>query len=275
MRDFTADRLQLLLSSLISAGYGFATVAEYLHNPSDSTVILRHDVDARPVNSLKCAEMEYRLGISGTYYFRTFPGSYNKAIIAEIYSLGHEIGYHYEDLAVAHGDYRKAISGFEQNLAKLRRVAPVETICMHGSPMSKHDNRLLWQKYDYRDFGICGEPYLDIDFSKVYYLTDTGRCWNGDRFNLRDRASREDNQDKPGTPLKGNGSQPLRERTFQKTMDIIEAVSDNWRPAVIMMTVHPQRWNNSIIPWITELTGQKLKNIVKAFIRKRGMMQCL
>jgi hypothetical protein len=62
---------------------------------------------------------------------------------------------------------------FEENLAKLRRVVPVETICMHGSPVSKHDNRLLWEKYNYRNYGIIGEPYLNIDFQTVTYLTDT------------------------------------------------------------------------------------------------------
>ena len=64
--------------------------------------------------------------------------------------MGHEIGYHYEDLAMAKGNYEKAILSFEQNLAKLRHIVPVETICMHGSPLSKFDNRKIWEKYDYR-----------------------------------------------------------------------------------------------------------------------------
>jgi len=46
---------------------------------------------------------------------------------------------------------------------------------MHGIPLSKFDNRLLWAKYDYRDFGIIAEPYFDIDFDEVLYLTDTGK----------------------------------------------------------------------------------------------------
>ncbi len=59
-----------------------------------------------------------------------------------------------------------------------------------GSPTSKFDSRDLWKKYDYRDFGIIGEPYFDIDFSKVLYLSDTGRRWDGDKFNVRDRVLR-------------------------------------------------------------------------------------
>jgi len=46
---------------------------------------------------------------------------------------------------------------------------------MHGSPLSKYDNRKIWEKYDYRDYGIIAEPYFDIDFNEVFYMTDKGR----------------------------------------------------------------------------------------------------
>jgi hypothetical protein len=59
---------------------------------------------------------------------------------------------------------------------------------MHGSPMSKYDNRLLWIKYDYRAYGIIGEPYFDVDFSGAAYYTDTGRMWKGDNVSIRDRV---------------------------------------------------------------------------------------
>jgi hypothetical protein len=123
------------------------------------------------------------------------------------------VGYHYEDLAVArqkikvkrqkskpdlhdlhdHRCFEKvlvdsAIERFASNLEKLRMIAPVKTICMHGSPMSRWDSRLLWKYYDYRDFGIIGEPYFDINFDEVMYLTDTGRRWDGDSFNIRDKS---------------------------------------------------------------------------------------
>ena len=69
----------------------------------------------------------------------------------------------------------KAIKSFEINLEKLRKLYPVKTICMHGSPLSKFDNRKIWDKFDYRDYGIIAEPYFDVDFDKVFYMTDKGR----------------------------------------------------------------------------------------------------
>jgi len=59
-------------------------------------VILRHDVDRLPANSLATARMEHETGIRGSYYFRVVTESYEEQVIREIYALGHEIGYHYE-----------------------------------------------------------------------------------------------------------------------------------------------------------------------------------
>lgn len=50
---------------------------------------------------------------------------------------------------------------------------------MHGSPHSKYDNKLIWGKYNYKEFGLIGEPYLDIDWNEFGYLTDTGSRFAG------------------------------------------------------------------------------------------------
>ena len=59
---------------------------------------------------------------------------------------------------------------------------------MHGSPLSKWDNRDLWKRYNYRDYGIIAEPYFDLDFDEVFYLTDTGRSWNNSKASVRDKV---------------------------------------------------------------------------------------
>ena len=72
---------------------------------------------------------------------------------------------------------------------------------MHGSPVSRWDNSLLWKYYDYHDFGIVGKPYFDVNFDEVLYLTDTGRCWDGDSVNIGDKAA-----GRFGKRQKANGS---------------------------------------------------------------------
>ena len=51
------------------------------------------------------------------------------------------------------------------------------------------------------DFGIIAEPYFDVDFDEVFYLTDTGRRWDGDSVSVRDKVG---GQSLPAVSLAGS-----------------------------------------------------------------------
>ncbi|MGP1446104.1 MAG: hypothetical protein ACTTKO_01050 [Candidatus Limimorpha sp.] len=250
--DFTLTTYKELLKALKSAGYTFQTFEQFLQHPSeDKTVVLRHDVDLRPRNSLSVAKIENELSIPSVYYFRAVPDSWDENIIRSIAEIGHEIGYHYESLTTAKGNLNAAYDDFVSNLAKLRELVPVHTICMHGSPRSKYDSKDIWKKFSYRDLGIVGEPYFDVDYSQVFYLTDTGRCWNGNKVSVRDKIERyQDEWIKKGL-------------VFHSTCDIIEALNGNDFPEKLIITTHPQRWTDNKCIWLKELVLQSLKNLVK------------
>jgi len=145
-----------------------------------------------------------------------------------------------------------AICDFERNLKKIRRIYPVKIICMHGNPLSKWDNRDLWKRYDYRDFGIIGEPYFDVDFNEIFYVTDTGRKWNNSDASIRDRVdSRFDIE-------------------IKSTHHFIEFIKQGLIPDKMMINVHPQRWTDRPLPWIKEFVGQNVKNFVKKYFFVRG-----
>ncbi|MEZ5199008.1 MAG: OST-HTH/LOTUS domain-containing protein [Bacteroidales bacterium] len=78
--------------------YHFQTFSEFLAISEQKAVILRHDVDTKKNNSLRFAQIQNKYGIKGSYYFRMVPQSFDKDIIRQIADLGHEIGYHYEDM---------------------------------------------------------------------------------------------------------------------------------------------------------------------------------
>ncbi len=197
--------------------------------------------------------------------------------------------------------FELAIEDFERNLEKLRKFYPVKTICMHGSPLSKWDNRDLWKRYNYRDFGIIAEPYFDIDFGEVLYLTDTGRRWDGDRVSVRDKVRRQMTEDRrprgEGERVSGLEDEKVRNRNslaqrrrgaknrqqnvgikeletkkrgrsfdnlrFRSTFDIIEAAEKGLLPDKIMINVHPQRWTDNPVEWVKELVWQNFKNVIK------------
>jgi hypothetical protein len=145
MRDFTLHAYQQLLETLKAKQLPIYTFEEVCKNkPSGAYIVLRHDVDAKPENSLQTAKLEAALNIKATYYFRIVKQSNQPEIIREIAFMGHEIGYHYEDLSICNGNAEKAIRNFKENLNYFRQFYPVKTICMHGSPRSHFDNRNLW-----------------------------------------------------------------------------------------------------------------------------------
>lgn len=248
MRDFTLSIYGSLLNKLRQAGYAFQTFEDYLQNPASKAVILRHDVDDRKLHSLAFAELQHEMGIRGTYYFRMVPQSFDERVIRQMADMGHEIGYHYEDMDFAKGDPHVAIGLFEKHLEKLRKVVPVNTICMHGSPRSRYDNRDVWNHYDYHDFGIQGEPYFDLDFSRIFYLTDTGRRWDGHKVSVRDKV-----EDHFGL-------------SFHTTSEIIEHLESGKFPVQVMFNFHPQRWTDAPLLWIREKYTQALKNQVKYWL---------
>ena len=266
MNDFNYNSIKNLLKSLINGGRLFLTFQNSFGVLEKKIIILRHDVDLKPLNSLATAIIENELGIQGTYYFRMVPESFDVEIIKKIADLGHEIGYHYETMDTASVKLKVkseklserkreelidvAYNEFCENLEEFRKIYPVKTICMHGSPRSPWDNKEIWYKYDYRKLGIIGEPYFDIDFNEVFYLTDTGRRWDGFKYSVRDRVPQQQKWIEQGL-------------VFRTTNDIIKAVNENRFPSKAMITIHPQRWTDNYFEWTKELVTQRAKNIIK------------
>jgi hypothetical protein len=125
---------------------------------------------------------------------------------------------------------------------------------MHGAPTSKWDGKELWKHHDYHALGIIGEPYFDVDFSQVFYITDTGRSWDGYKVSVRDKIPvYQDEWVKQGL-------------VYHTTDDVVRAAEQGTLPARIMITTHPQRWTNNTFAWCKELLMQSLKNIIKRLL---------
>lgn len=262
--DFTIHKF-LQLCEAISSNYATVTMTEYICNQlPDRFVLLRHDVDRMPERALETAKIEHELGIKATYYFRTIKSVFKPDIIHQIREMGHEIGYHYETLSEAKGDKKRAFDLFKSHLDNFRDVCDVKTICMHGKPLSKYDNRELWKRHDFRELGIVGEAYLSAG-NDLNYFSDTGRTW-GSGNNLRDYI--------PGKT----------EKVFANTTDdLIELIKSNQFNNFYILA-HPERWSSSILGWgiyySTDLAvnfGKKIlmicggKNLITQNMRKNSL----
>ncbi|SRR6056297_1780203 len=97
---------------------------------------------------------------------------------------------------------------------------------------------------------------FDVDYNKVFYITDTGRRWDGWKVSVRDKVPQQAQWVRQGL-------------VFHSTNDIIKAIKENRFPHKVMITTHPQRWTDKPLPWAKELFLQQVKNVVKRGLVKR------
>ncbi len=254
MIDFTLEAYRAYLEALNGRYAGPYRFDVFLERPDrpDRFCLIRHDVDRMAERAVRMARLEHEMGVASTYYFRVRRGRFPRTAVEAVAGLGHEVGYHYEDLSDARGDHGRALSSFRRNLAALRTVVPVRTVAMHGRPLSRHDNRDLWRPPDRRgllkrELGILGEVYLDVDYSGVAYLCDTGRTWHPNRGNLRDRVDggvRTDVRD--GRDL----LRSLRGRRFPR----------------LVFQVHPERWTRGAGEFAASWAMDRAAGLVKGLL---------
>jgi hypothetical protein len=252
MRDFTLGVYKEYLRVIKSSYENILTFSEYFcaEPKPENFCLIRHDVDRKPGNALRMAEIESRVGIKSTYYFRVKSHTFKPNFIIKIAGLRHEIGYHYESFSDANGDMLLALKDFENNLKKLREIVPVRTISMHGRPLKPYDNRDMWRSNDnhnrlIKEYGILGEVYLDIDYSSILYITDTGRNLTSSRANIRDKVTSEVNID------------------FKNNSELLTYLSSSPYPRMILLA-HPERWSSNFYEWTLVFLKDLIINTAKS-----------
>lgn len=251
MRDFTLRSYRSYLEAIISRGFPFLTFAEFLSmdKQPERFCLVRHDVDRKPANALAMAELESELGVKATYYFRTKPHTFDPKIILEIAGLGHEIGYHYESLSDKRGNMASAQQDFELHLEEMRKIVQIDTVSMHGRPLRPFDNRDMWRSAEqrnilHRKYRILGEVYLDIDYTDISYITDTGRNWMSTQSNKRDKVDSDIHAD------------------FESGEALLEWLKNSPHPKLVFQ-IHPERWSDNPAKWALQLAKDKLINLAK------------
>ena len=248
--DFTIEKYELILRSIIQNNINCYKLCDWIESPkiNSNSIFIRHDVDRFPLNSLKIAKLENKLGITTSYYFRITKGSFNIAIIKEIAALGHEIGYHYEDLSSNNGVIHKAISSFKKNLALFKEVTEIKSVVMHGKPISKFNNKKLFEETDFKMLGLVGDAMHSVDYKNIFYFTDSGRSWSSNSPNLRDKV--ESN---------------LAIKTVNSTSELVNFIEANNQFPIALVT-HPERWSYNLVSHFRSFFLDAVVNLLKKII---------
>ncbi len=254
MMDFTFQAYSAYLEAIKNTYDRILRFDEYLTTEKKpaSFALIRHDVDRHPLKALHMARLESEMGLHSTYYFRIKPHVFDPSIVRTIRRLGHEIGYHYETLSDANGDHSTALKQFEYHLSRMRKHSRINTISMHGRPLSSHNNLDLWRCPKVRSklkkmYDISGEIYLDIDYRDIAYLSDTGRNWDQIRSNKRDRV-KSDIQ--------------IRLKNGRELLTALQ----NKRWNKIVFQIHPERWAQTRAEHFVQFVKDTGINLIKSLL---------
>ena len=248
--DFTLNKYRQLCEALKKLSCPILTVRDFVNQnqPHEFLIVMRHDVDRMLPAAIRMAKLEAEFGIPATYYVRMTRNVFQPDAIKSLLHCGHEIGYHYEVLSKAQGNLSKSIDMFAAEINALREIVPVATISMHGSPLKKWNNLDLWDTFDFSDYQIIAETSLSINYTNIYYFTDTGRKWNANRSNLRDRV----NSKKPS-------------ETIATTDQLISFINKKYTSPVFI-NIHPNRWAASCADFLISNMLDSTANGVKFLI---------
>ena len=250
--EFSFKKYEKIARNIVDSNYVPIIVRNYIKNRNHlidkKLIIMRHDVDLKPERALMMAEIEHDLGIKSTYYFRTIKKVLDDEIILEIKKLGHEIGYHYECLDIAKGNFDIAIQLFKEDLEKFRKICNIETICMHGNSWTKWDNRSLWERYDFKDYGIIGEAYLSIDFENMAYISDSSRSWKK-KYKIKDIH------------------QNMNLVEIKDSEHLVEVIKGGYYKKIYLL-IHPDQWCVKVYDLIVDTLFYLIVNQGKLWIKR-------
>lgn len=278
MRDFTIRKYKQLLGTILDENYKCISVEDILadsnfHN-EPRILINRHDIDTKFDLSIayQMADFEFHNNVRSSYYFRTVPETLDLKVIKQIADFGHEIGYHYEVMALTRGDEEKAIERFKKDLEILRTVYPVKTICQHGGAMGYYNttsiegllkigwdylkreirkieyfpSSMLWDKYKFEDFNLIGDAYLSLNFKSIKYFSDTGQRWDSFKTRILDNMEEGENA-----------------KIIACSTDELIGIIKSGKVNQINILVHPANWHDNYYDWIKWKTLQKVRNTLK------------
>lgn len=178
--DFSYDHYRDCLNNALERSYIFYKFCEY-ENRGKKNIFMRHDVDHNLKLAIKMAEVEESLGIKSTYFIRTHAVGYNifsiesTKILKDIVSMGHEIGFHYENSysRVTKKDTEKC---FKISLAALENCADVKVVSASPHEPSRSKSNKISQNIIKRA-GIKYQAYDDIFVKKMKYISDSSCNW--------------------------------------------------------------------------------------------------
>lgn len=230
------DEYRYILTRAQQADYNFIRLDQFSKLLSDNAeipqpfLILRHDIDTDAHSALKFCSIERELGIKATYFFRL--RTWDNDIVKAIVDAGHEVGYHFEELAIfAKQKHLKKphkviihkhqmLELLDSNLQALRTYYPINSLASHGD----FANRVL---------GIMNHTLTDdIDWRRKMGI-------EYEAYDEKITSAYNNHVSDSPYPVRFKGAHPLSMIASRKSF---------------LFLTHPRWWHRNVFANLTELS---------------------
>lgn len=176
--EFTYSAYRGLIRLLRDEGYMVTNYHDYSACRKESDiVILRHDIDSSVGKAYEMAQLENELGIQSTYFvlvtseFYNIAAKKNAGMLKEIYSMGHEIGLHFDEVCYAGKGLDEMAAMAEREKEILQNIVgvPITTVSMHRPSKMMLEGDI--------SFPSMINSYSSIFFKEFKYLSDSRMHW--------------------------------------------------------------------------------------------------
>lgn len=178
---WTYEKYEESIRAYLDRGYSVGSFRDYLANPTIQCVVLRHDIDFDPGLLEPMLEVERKLGVHSTTFFRVVAKKYNfmsvdiADIVSTIQRAGAEVGLHL-DIGM-----EKVWGGTAAAAADTQRTVFQETTKARDFGFALHQPGKS-SAYGFADTlaESWGSPYHAYDqlfFRTFKFLSDSGGRW--------------------------------------------------------------------------------------------------
>lgn len=183
--DGTRERT--IISHLLSLGYKFMLPREYFaQNQTGKIALLIHDADFKAGGIMTMIRVEKEYGVKSAFYPRPDQDWFMLDAIGFLQlaeSWGWEVGFQYDCLSRADGNYSLAMALFENQLSYMRRSFNISTTDYHGDMYNFSINNFdLYNAETWAELGLH-ELYSLTNYS---YYTDTNNILQSPAEPLKD-----------------------------------------------------------------------------------------
>jgi len=234
-----------LIKYALDSGYILTSLSDWFENsfyPNEKVFLLRHDVDSDYKGALKMYQIEKKIGVKSSFYFRWKTA--NKKIMKEIYDNGFEVSLHYETLAtysinnnilkpekITEKVLKECFDILKDEIEKFEKTYwKTKTICSHGHKRNRRLGIPNWKILENVD-----RTTLDIYFETYDQ-------------NIRNKFNQYISD-----------SSIINNHNWKYGMTPEEAINN--RLNVICLLTHPNHWNYSF-----------RKNIIRLFRDFKGKL---